>query len=55
MYIPVVDHVEQYNMMCDGDNWYVSYVRPPFTFLDRKIETAVGFWRKTATSSLRNS
>ncbi|KAL7621056.1 hypothetical protein AAE478_008368 [Parahypoxylon ruwenzoriense] len=51
MYIPVVDYVEQYNALCDGDNWYEGYVRPPFTFHNRRIENAVGFWRTTATAT----
>ncbi|KAI8960234.1 hypothetical protein F5Y11DRAFT_330589 [Daldinia sp. FL1419] len=46
MYIPAVDYVDEYNRLCDGDYWYDSYVRPPFTFLNRRAETAIGFWRR---------
>lgn len=54
MYMPVVEYVEYYNDLCDGDHWYECYVRPPLTFYDRSIENAVGCWRtKRETGNAR--
>ncbi|KAI1483479.1 hypothetical protein F4774DRAFT_367708 [Daldinia eschscholtzii] len=51
MYIPVVEYVEQCNILCDADNWHDSYVRPPFTFYDRTVENRVGYWRTVVEKS----